>query len=55
MKKFLMILRGIIDELTDQRAYKCHLAAHGSTHSAEEWRKFSDERYKAISTRARCC
>jgi hypothetical protein len=55
MKKFLEILRGIIDELTDQRAYRCHLLAHGATHSAEEWRRFSDKLYQAKSTRARCC
>ncbi len=55
MKKFLEILRGILDELTDQSAYRRHLAAHGTVHSAEEWRKFSDERYRAKSTRARCC
>jgi hypothetical protein len=55
MKSFLEILRGIIDELTDQSAYRRHLLAHGATHSAEEWRKFSDERWRARSTRARCC
>ena len=55
MRKFLQILRGVLDELTDQNAYRRHLLAHGATHSAEEWRKFSDLRYKAKSTRARCC
>jgi hypothetical protein len=55
MKKILEIVRGIIDELTDQSAYRRHLVAHGATHSAEEWRRFSDERWKAKSTRARCC
>jgi hypothetical protein len=55
MKRFLEILRGILDELTDQSAYRRHLAAHGATHSAKEWRKFSDERWQARSTRARCC
>jgi hypothetical protein len=55
MRKFLQILRGILDELTDQTAYRRHLAAHGATHSAKEWRRFSDERYQAKSTRARCC
>jgi hypothetical protein len=55
MKKFLEILRGIIDELTDQSAYKRHLLSHGATHSAKEWRRFSDEQYQAKSTRPRCC
>jgi hypothetical protein len=55
MRRLLEILRGIIDELSDQNAYRRHLAAHGTNHSAEEWRRFSDERWKAKSTRARCC
>jgi hypothetical protein len=55
MRRFLEILRGILDELSDQNAYQRHLVAHGTTHSAEEWRKFSDERNQAKSTRARCC
>ncbi len=55
MRRFLEILRGILDELSDQNAYRRHLLAHRTTHSAEEWRKFSDERWKAKSTRARCC
>lgn len=55
MKRFFEILRGLIDELTDQSAYRRHLAAHGTAHSAEEWRKFCDERYRGKSTRARCC
>jgi hypothetical protein len=55
MRKFLEILRGLLDELTDQNAYRRHLIAHGAVHSPEQWRKFSDERYQAKSTRARCC
>jgi hypothetical protein len=55
MKKILEILRGILDELSDQNAYRRHLLAHGATHSAEEWRRFSDEHYRAKSTRPRCC
>jgi hypothetical protein len=55
MKRFLEILRGILDELTDQTAYRRHLSAHGTTHSPAEWRKFTDEQWKARSTRARCC
>ena len=55
MRRFFEILRGILDELSDQNAYKRHLLAHGVPHSADEWRRFSDERYQAKSTRARCC
>jgi hypothetical protein len=55
MKRFLQILRGILDELTDQNAYRRHLIAHGAVHSAEEWRRFSDEWYQSKSKRPRCC
>jgi hypothetical protein len=55
MRRFFEILRGIIDELSDQNAYRRHLIAHRTEHSAEEWRRFSDERYREKSMRARCC
>lgn len=55
MKRFFEILRGILDELSDQTAYRRHLAAHGAAHSGEEWRNFCDERYRKKSARARCC
>lgn len=59
MKQFLrelkQILVGILDEITDQNAYRRHLAAHGTQHSGAEWRKFCDERWKAKAARARCC
>jgi hypothetical protein len=55
MRRFLEILRAILDELSDQNAYRRHLIAHGATHSGEQWRRFSDERWNAKSTRARCC
>lgn len=55
MKRLFEILRGILDELTDQNAYRRHLTAHGAVHSAEEWRRFSDELYRAKSKRPRCC
>lgn len=49
------VLRGILDEITDQSAYRRHLAAHGAKHSGAEWRRFCDERWKAKATRSRCC
>jgi hypothetical protein len=51
----LRILRGLAHELSDQRAYAQHLQAHGRTHSAAEWRRFSDERLKAKFGRPKCC
>lgn len=49
------ICTGIVAELTDQNAYRRHLAAHGLTHSPEAWRRFQDEHLKAKSRRGRCC
>lgn len=52
------LLRGLLDllrELGDQNAYTRHLKAHGVAHSAAEWRKFSDERFRGKYSRAKCC
>ncbi|MCL4402425.1 MAG: YbdD/YjiX family protein [Acidobacteria bacterium] len=49
------LLRSLLKELADENAYERHLAAHGRTHSPEEWRRFSDERLGARFTRPKCC
>jgi len=49
------LLRGLLDELSDQSAYARHLAAHGATASPAEWRRFSDARLKAKYEQAKCC
>ena len=51
----VQFLRGVIAELSDQNAYRRHLAAHGAVHSPEQWRRFQDEHAAAQSRRARCC
>jgi hypothetical protein len=33
--------------LPKENAYVRHLASHGAAHSPAEWRKFSDERFRA--------
>jgi hypothetical protein len=48
---FLTLLR----ELADENAYHRHLTAHGLVHSAEEWRRFADQRLRAKYLRAKCC
>ncbi len=50
-----VVLRGLLNELSDQNAYARHLAAHGASHSPAEWRRFSDKRLKAKYERAKCC
>ncbi len=49
------VLSGVLAELSDQNAYRRHLAAHGTVHSPDEWRRFQDEHAAANSRRARCC
>ena len=53
---FLNLARGILDllrEIGDQNAR--HLAAHNLEASGAEWRRFSDERFRAKYQRAKCC
>jgi hypothetical protein len=49
------IILGILREIADENAYARHLAAHGVTHSAAEWRRFSEHRLRAKYARAKCC
>jgi hypothetical protein len=51
----LRIVSGVLDELSDQNAYRRHLTAHGAVHSPEQWRLFQDERADAQARRPRCC
>ena len=55
LKQLAAAIRGIVDEISDQSAYRRHLEAHGVRHSADEWRKFCDQRWEAASRRAKCC
>jgi hypothetical protein len=55
LRHCLRIAIGILRELSDENAYQRHLAAHGSTHSPEEWRRFHDHRMGAKYHRAKCC
>lgn len=49
------IISGVLAELSDQNAYRRHLAAHRTVHSPQEWRRFQDEHAAAGSRRPRCC
>ncbi len=58
MKALREIMSGILNllrEIGDENAYKRHLQAHGAKHSPEEWRRFSDERFRSKYQRAKCC
>jgi hypothetical protein len=55
LRSFGRILLGLLRELSDESAYERYLAAHGSVHSAEEWRHFHETRLHAKYQRAKCC
>lgn len=55
MKAFLKGVLNLLREIGDQNAYTRHLAAHGTVHSAAEWRRFSDERFRQKYAKAKCC
>ena len=49
------IIVGILKEISDESAYERHLKVHGRVHSAEEWRRFSDQWMRQKYQRAKCC
>ncbi len=55
LRSFARILVGLLRELSDESAYERHLKSHGRSHSAAEWRRFSEERLRAKYARAKCC
>ena len=55
MRRAMQLLMSLLRELADENAYQRHLAAHGLEASAEEWRRFTDERLRAKYARAKCC
>ena len=55
LRKAAALARDVLRELADERAYRRHLEQHGRTASAQEWRRFWDERMKAKYARAKCC
>ncbi len=55
MRRIGRLVLALLRELADENAYRRHLAAHGVSHTATEWRRFSDARLRAKYTRAKCC
>jgi hypothetical protein len=55
LQSIARIISEVLMELSDQNAYRRHLAAHGVAHSPDEWRRFQDEHWAAKSRRGRCC
>ncbi len=52
---FIVLVAGLLRELSDESAYRRHLHAHGREHSAEEWRRFLDARLSSKYVRPKCC
>jgi len=55
MRRLTRLLLALFRELADENAYRRHLAVHRREPSPEEWRRFSDERFRAKYARAKCC
>jgi hypothetical protein len=55
LRRFGGFLLALLRELSDENAYRRHLAAHNRVHSPEEWRHFSEHHLRAKYTRAKCC
>ena len=55
LKRFGNFVVELLRELSDENAYRRHLAAHGRAPSREEWKRFSEERLRARYIRPKCC
>jgi hypothetical protein len=55
LAQFLAFVRGLAKELSDEAAYQRHLARAAAPHSGEEWRKFSDARFRRKYRQGKCC
>jgi hypothetical protein len=55
MRALLRGLLTLLREIADENAYQRHLCAHGRVHSAEEWRRFSDDRLARKFAQGKCC
>jgi hypothetical protein len=55
LKRAGLLLWELLRELSDENAYRRHLAYHGRLDSPEEWRRFSDQRLQAKYVRPKCC
>jgi hypothetical protein len=55
LRRLGALVLALLRELSDENAYRRHLAAHGRAHSPQEWRHFSEHRLEAKYARAKCC
>jgi hypothetical protein len=55
LRKVFGFAYDLAHELSDENAYKRHLQLTGHSHSAAEWRAFSDRRHRRKYQNAKCC
>jgi hypothetical protein len=55
MKRLGRLIVALLRELADESAYQRYLEAHGRQPSADEWRRFSEQRLRTKYARAKCC
>jgi len=51
----LAFVRGLLLELSDQGAYRRYLQRCGEPHSAQQWQRFTEGRYRKKFGKAKCC
>ena len=55
MRRIGRFILALLRELSDENAYRRYLTMEGRAHSGAEWRKFSEQRFRAKYMRAKCC
>jgi hypothetical protein len=55
LRRLAAFAAALLRELADESAYHRHLKHAGARDSAEEWRRFSEQRLHARFTRPKCC
>jgi hypothetical protein len=55
LRRVAALVAALLRELADESAYQRHLRRAGAPDSAEEWRRFWEQRLSARFTRPKCC
>ena len=55
LQRLAALAAALLRELADENAYHRHLHRSGAADSAEEWRRFWEQRLNARFTRPKCC
>jgi hypothetical protein len=55
IRRAAALLLALARELADENAYQRYLSRRNASHSADEWRRFSEARLHARFVRPKCC